>query len=111
MDIYVDYKVIGQRIRKARKAKKLTQAKVAAALEISISYVSQIENGKVSLNLPRLAQISAILECDMGELLTGANKAAGDYLIHDLSDILAERSPEDVRRARDLLKAFFRKDN
>ena len=42
----IDYKIIGERIRKLRKEKALTQEKLAEMCDLSISYISYIENAK-----------------------------------------------------------------
>ena len=60
--LIIDDKVIGHHIRMARKKAKLTQSTCSILLNISTSYYSRIECGKVHLNLERLFQICIILK-------------------------------------------------
>lgn len=46
MDYTTSSKEIGQRIRASRKAMGLTQAETAELLNLSVNYVSDLENGK-----------------------------------------------------------------
>lgn len=47
----IDYKAIGRRIAFYRKKEHYTQATLAEKLDISESYVSQVECGKVKISL------------------------------------------------------------
>ena len=61
---------IGEKIKKARKEKKLSLAELGSMVNVSTSYICRIENGDrncVSLNI--LKQIAAALEIDFGELI------------------------------------------
>ena len=53
----IDYKIIGERLKKARLSKKLTQENLAESLNISIAYLSRIETGTTKINLKRLNEI------------------------------------------------------
>ena len=61
------YNQIGQKIKKYRKEKKLTQVELAEKLDISISYLSKIEaiNCKKSFSLDLLVNIAETLEIDI----------------------------------------------
>lgn len=41
----LDYRIIGSRIQARRKQKKITQEKMAEALNLSVGFISQIERG------------------------------------------------------------------
>lgn len=61
---------IGEKIKKARKEKKLSLAELGSMVNVSASYICRIENGDrncVSLNI--LKQIAAALEIDFGALI------------------------------------------
>ena len=70
-DNIVDYKEIGQRIRKLRKDKKYTQDQVAKMVGISCSYVGHIERGIKAASLETMAQLCKILDVDMHYLVFG----------------------------------------
>jgi len=58
----LDYSIIGNRIKTIRKKKKITQATLAEALDVSDSTISRIERGDLKLSLSRLNQICEVLE-------------------------------------------------
>ena len=53
---------VGKRIRALRKAKGLSLQDVASRLELSVSYLSQLENGKANISVALLKDIAEILE-------------------------------------------------
>jgi transcriptional regulator with XRE-family HTH domain len=93
----IDYYAIGQRIKKIRKQKRLTQEKLAEALEVSTVYISQVENAKTKLNLEMLVNIANILEIDPGYLLAGVSCKMQDYLEPELF-LLLQKCPPKKRR-------------
>ena len=58
----MDYFEIGQRIRKIRKARGLSQEQLAEACNLSTSYISYIETGKKKINFSKLEKIARILD-------------------------------------------------
>lgn len=61
----LDYKAIGRRISIYRKKKGLTQAVFSEKLDISESYISQIERGATKVSLTRLDKIAEVLKIDI----------------------------------------------
>ena len=76
----IDYKLIGARIQRERKSKKLTQETLAERLSVSVGYVSQIERGLTKANLEMLARICAELDCELTYLFDGVVKSKTSYL-------------------------------
>ena len=76
----IDFSLIGQRIKQKRKAIKLTQEKLAEELSVTVGYVSQIEGGRVKVNLEMLGKIATILNCDVGYLVSGTVSEQSVYL-------------------------------
>ena len=60
---------IGARIRQARLSRHLTQQQLAEAADISISFLSNIENGRQSMNLRALIAISDALDVSADSLI------------------------------------------
>lgn len=54
----VHAKVVGRELKDARQALGLSQAEVAARLEVSPSYISAVEAGRRNLTLGQLANIA-----------------------------------------------------
>ena len=65
----MDYYVIGQRIRKYRKANRLSQEELAEKVGISITHMSHIETGNTKLSLPVLVKLSEELSVRTDDLL------------------------------------------
>ena len=61
--------LVGKRITKMRKAKRLTQDKLALFAKIDRSYVGRIERGEVNITIEKLYEIAETLDCDAKELL------------------------------------------
>jgi len=61
-------KKIGQKIRKARTVKKISQEELAHNAGIDRFYLSEIENGHKNLSVLILEQIADALEMDIKEL-------------------------------------------
>lgn len=107
MEKFVDYMLLGNRIKDVRKEAKMTQEQLAEKLGISTAYMSQIETGKASVNLNRLAQISFLLKTDIGFFLTGAT-ASNQYLIEEFNSLLSGRTLEELNLAYRVLKELLK---
>lgn len=75
----MDYKKIGEFISSERKAKKLTQAKLAEKLFVSEKTISKWENGNGIPDTNILPELCNIFEISINELLNGERLAEGDY--------------------------------
>lgn len=93
----VDYNIIGERLKRARLVKGLTQENLAESLNISIAYLSRIETGTTKVNLRRLSEICRLLDVSESEILSGVSDDSDNYLNDDLSNLLKNCSPEKQR--------------
>jgi len=91
----LDYKLIGERLKKARVEKGYTQEKLAEMMELSIAYVSRIENGKTHINLKRLNELCSILDTSESYILNGVSDNSTSYLNNELNSILKDCSSKD----------------
>lgn len=69
---------LGARIRAARKARKLSQPKLAEALGVSSQAVGQWESGATRPTSHRLEQLAAVLDKSLVWLLTGTGDESAD---------------------------------
>ena len=90
----LDYNIIGERLKKARTDKQMTQEKLAEQLDVSIAFLSRIDRGNSHVNLKRLSQICEILGVSEGYILNGASSNSSNYLTSEFKDILSSVSPE-----------------
>lgn len=83
----IDYSLIGQRIKKRRRAAGKTQDDLAESLGFSIGYISQIERGISKVNLETLSRIADSLGCDLCELIDSSSSRTQSYLSAELDEI------------------------
>lgn len=70
----IDFKAVGNRIRDAREALKISQQELATMLDISTAAISMYESGERKIGLELLSKISSSLNVTIPELLEGYNK-------------------------------------
>ncbi len=90
----IDYSIIGQRIKKARLAKNMTQEDLAEQIDISVAFLSRVERGNSHINLKRLNQLCGLLDVTEGYLLNGASSSSENYLNKEFSELLESCSPD-----------------
>ncbi len=90
----LDYKLIGERLKKARLQKGYTQEKLAEKIDVSIAYLSRIETGATHINLKRLNELCGVLDISEAYVLNGASDDSVSYLNTELSSILKDCTPE-----------------
>ena len=83
----LDYNIIGERLKKARVEKNMTQEKLAEQLDVSIAFLSRIERGSSHINLKRLTQICEILGVSEGSILNGVSSNSDNYLTSEFNNI------------------------
>ena len=89
----MNYYELGQRIRKIRKAKEISQELLAEKIDISVTHMSHIETGNTKLSLPVLVKITKALDISSDYLIFGSNKEA-DADTDQISAILRNCTPE-----------------
>ncbi len=106
----LDYKLIGERLRKARLEKGYTQEKLAEIMNVSVAYLSRIETGTTHINLKRLNELSNILGVSEALILNGASENSKSYLNDELSSILRDCSPQDKELIYHIANVIIKKD-
>lgn len=69
---------IGQKIRRVRTSRELTQDNLAYELGITKSAYSKIERGETNVSINRLTDIAKILEVDIIDFFKDTENVAGD---------------------------------
>lgn len=69
--------MVGKNIKKARKAKELTQEELAERLHVTRQAVSNWERGKTEPDIGMLQQLSDVLEVSVEELIYGVTARKG----------------------------------
>ena len=107
----LDFSVIGSRLKKARKAKGMTQEELAEKLDVSIAFLSRIERGSSNINLKRLNEVCEILGVTEGEILNGVSSKSGAYLDKEFSELLKNCPNSKRKLIYDVAKVIAEKNN
>lgn len=106
----IDYSVIGERLKKARKDKHFTQEQLAEKIDVSIAFLSRIERGSSQINLKRLSQICEILDVTEGDILNGASSKSAKYLDFEFANLLKKCSSDKQKLIYDIAKVIAERD-
>ena len=72
---------IGHRMRSCRKSIGLTQAEIAEKMDLSINYVSDLENGKKNMSILTMASLCKCFDKSADYFLYGTeDKNAGEFV-------------------------------
>lgn len=83
----VDYKGIGRRIAHYRKKIKMTQEVLSEKLDITESYVCQVERGTTKISLTRLYEIAEVLGVDVAFLVSDSIVYNGVAINNEIFEI------------------------
>ena len=78
IQLFVDFVLIGERIRERRRSLNINQERLAEMIEKSTVFVSNLENGKKGASLESIVNICLILDLSLDELVFGTQKAYED---------------------------------
>lgn len=107
----LDYKLIGERLKKARIKKGYTQEKLSEMINVSIAYLSRIETGATHINLKRLNELCSILDVSEAFILNGASDNSVSYLSTELNTILKDCTPDKKELIYQIATIISEKDN
>lgn len=65
----LDYITLGKRIKFYRKQKHITQEQMAEQLDLSLSFISQIERGVRKMSLDTFIDICDFIDCSVSDLI------------------------------------------
>jgi len=103
----INHRQIGYRIKEVREQNHVSQAQLAEMTDLSISYISHIENAKRKASLDSLIRIVNVLGITMDELLAGVQMNNPTAYQTDI-DILMENCSENEKRfIYELIKAIL----
>lgn len=85
----MNYKEIGQRIRKYRKQMNLSQEELAEKIGISTTHMSHIETGSTKLSLPVLVELAENLKVKTDYLLFSQPKVDNSEIIKLLQQAIS----------------------
>ncbi len=100
----MNYCEIGQRIRKYRKAKSLSQEQLAEKVDISVTHLSHIETGNTKLSLPVLVKLSKALDAHTDDLIFG-ELTQKDRTLDEVFDILQSCTAEEASIIAEIVRS------
>lgn len=98
---------LGKRIKAAREKKNMTQEDLAAAVDYGVGHISVIERGVKPPKLDKLIAIANVLGVGTDELLQDDLNSAVLLQASVLSDKLQALSPENQRKALNIIAAVI----
>lgn len=90
----IDYRVIGQRLQARRKLRQMTQEELAERVNITVVYLSKIENGRVKPTLELLDTLCDALSLELSGLITGVQTQEDSYANERVITLFRRCSPE-----------------
>ena len=106
MNLDIDYKAIGLRIKTARTRKGLTQGNIAQLTGLSTPHISNIETGNSKLGLPTIIHLANVLDVSVDELLCDNIHRSEQTYCHELSGLLQDCSVDELHIISELAKVI-----
>ena len=106
----MEYKVIGQNIKKCRQEKKLTQSEFAAMLDVSPNYVSAIERGKKMPKLKMIFKIADTLGVNLDTLAGNTTACAKKEILETMGlkkALIENLSEKEYQYLKNIINAFL----
>ena len=103
----LDYRLLGERIKRQRRLKGTTQENFAEYLNVSVGYISQIERGISKVSLERLIEISEYLGCGVDFLLEGTSLGDEKYLANEFDGLFRQLTASEKKMLTHLLKEYL----
>lgn len=101
----MDYAGIGLRVRRIRKAKKMTQEKLAEYADISTVYISHIETGSAKPSLPVVVAIADALDVRVDALLYDEPRGGTNIAVDEIAAVLATCDAAQIQIIADIVRA------
>lgn len=93
----MNYELLGKNIRKPRKEKQYTLEQLAEKLDVSTTFIGQIERAKGIPSLETLVKIANVLEISADSLLFGdlSTKSGNNHFVKKIAELTETFTPKD----------------
>lgn len=98
-----NFEEIGHRIRTARKMHNYSQSDLSEILQISPSYMSDIENGKTNIGLDIFMRITEALQVSADWLLQTDTPSVNAIVNSDMNKLLSDCPASELRLYLDII--------
>ncbi len=106
----MDYKTLGERIRRERLAHKITQEVLAEKANISVSFLGQVERGERKPSLKTVVSIANSLGVTVDYLLSDSYKIAPKSLVDELNFLVREGSEKEIKTVIEVTKTILKQN-
>ncbi len=103
-------RIVGERVRKIRTYKKLSQEDLAYSASLHSTYIGQIERGEKNATLETLGKIANALEVPLESLVTEMNlnnDTELHFVLNRLGEVIALQEREDQIKSLNVLVALL----
>ena len=102
----INFEKIGQKLKKIRISKGLTQEYIANMVDVNTSHISNIENNRVKISLPTLVNVCNALDTTVDYILADEYKNPSTVIEHEILKELQNCSPETQKQILKIIKAL-----
>lgn len=103
VDIELDYKKLGKRIKEQRLKKHLAQQKLGEIVDVATSNISHIEWATTQVSLPSLVKIANALDVTLDQLVCdSSNPIAEIYIEQDIANLLRGCTLKEKQMIKDI---------
>jgi transcriptional regulator with XRE-family HTH domain len=102
----VDYLDVGQRIRRLRISKGITQEQLAEMVDAGTTHISHIETGNTIPSMKIFIAIVNALDASADELLCESLVHAKEVFTGEIADAVSDCSEEEIRMIADVVKCL-----
>jgi transcriptional regulator with XRE-family HTH domain len=106
MQMQIDYKDIGARIRIERMKQKISQEKLAEMVGVGSTHISHIETGNTKMSIKTFIAIINALNLSSDELLRNHLQKAKHVFEGELAEIIGDCTDDEARIIADTAKAL-----
>ncbi|SCI61367.1 HTH-type transcriptional regulator immR [uncultured Clostridium sp.] len=103
----MNFKSMGQKIKRARERKGYTQEELAERVNLSVQHISVIERGIKAPRLETFLNIANELDVDADYLLADLLNVSEQLTSNELYDMMAEVSKKEKRRILEVVKVLI----
>ena len=100
----MDYYEVGQRIRKIRKARCMSQEQLAEKVDASTTHISHIENANTKMSLSIFVKIAETLEVQTDALLYDVPRDTTNRAMSDVADVFERCTANEARVLAEIVK-------
>jgi transcriptional regulator with XRE-family HTH domain len=101
----ISYTAIGERIRRFRKALRITQAELGERAQVEPSNISHIERGATKVSLPTLIRIANTLHVSLDDLVYDSIENSCHISNKEISNLLSDCTDDELKAIVEMTKA------